>query len=38
MNATCADGVRSRLFIVLQYLLPQHWLSRLAYQIGRAHV
>src|SRR6266480_5232092 len=38
MNATCADGVRSRLFIVLQYLLPQHWLSRLAYRITRSRV
>ena len=38
MNATSAGGVRSRLFIVLQYLLPQHWLSRLAYRITRSRV
>src|SRR5438046_4481546 len=38
MNATCADGVRARLFIVLQALLPQHWLSRLAYRITRSRV
>ena len=38
MNAPDADSVRSRLFVALQYLLPQHLLSRLAYRITRSRV
>lgn len=38
MNAPDADSVRSRLFVALQYLLPQHLLSRLAYRLTRSRV
>jgi len=33
-----ADSVRARLFVALQYLLPHHFLSRLAYRITRSRV
>ncbi|TLY76650.1 MAG: phosphatidylserine decarboxylase, partial [Gammaproteobacteria bacterium] len=38
MNAPDADGGRARLFVALQYLLPQHVLSRLAHRITRSRV
>ena len=38
MSALDADSVRARLFVALQYLLPQHFLSRLAYRITRSRV
>jgi phosphatidylserine decarboxylase len=38
MNAPDADSGRARLFVALQYLLPQHFLSRLAYRITRSRV
>src|SRR5205823_4729691 len=38
MSATDANSVRARLFVALQYLLPQHLLSRLAYLITRSRV
>ena len=38
MSALDADSVRARLFVALQYLLPQHFLSRLAYRLTRSRV
>ena len=38
MNAPDADGGRARLFVALQYLLPQHFLSHLAHRITRSRV
>jgi phosphatidylserine decarboxylase len=38
MSAPDADSVRARLFVALQYLLPQHFLSRLAYRLTRSRV
>ena len=38
MSALDADSVRARLFVALQYLLPQHFISRLAYRITRSRV
>jgi phosphatidylserine decarboxylase len=38
MSALDADSVRARLFLALQYLLPQHVVSRLAYRITRSRV
>jgi len=38
MSALDADSVRARLFVALQYLLPHHFLSRLAYRITRSRV
>jgi phosphatidylserine decarboxylase len=38
MSAPDADSVRARLFLALQYLLPQHFVSRLAYRITRSRV
>ena len=38
MSALDADSVRARLFIALQYLLPHHFISRLAYQLTRSRV
>lgn len=38
MNALDADSVRARLFVALQYLLPHHFISRLAYRITRSRV
>ena len=32
------NSVRARLFVALQYLLPQHFISRLAYRITRSRV
>jgi phosphatidylserine decarboxylase len=32
------DSVRARLFVALQYLLPHHFISRLAYRITRSRV
>jgi len=36
VSALDADSVRARLFLTLQYLLPQHFVSRLAYRITRS--
>ena len=38
MTALDADSVRARLFVALQYLLPHHFISRLAYRITRSRV
>ena len=38
MRALDADSVRARLFVALQYLLPHHFISRLAYRITRSRV
>jgi len=38
MSALDADSVRARLFLALQYLLPQHFVSRLAHRITRSRV
>jgi phosphatidylserine decarboxylase len=38
MSALDADSVRARLFLALQYLLPHHFVSRLAYRITRSRV
>jgi phosphatidylserine decarboxylase len=38
MNGADADSVRARLFVALQYLLPQHWLSQLVHQLARSRV
>ena len=38
MSPLDADSVRARLFVALQYLLPQHFISRLAYRITRSRV
>jgi phosphatidylserine decarboxylase len=38
MNGADADSVRSRLFVALQYLLPQHALSRLVHRLARSGV
>jgi phosphatidylserine decarboxylase len=38
VSALDADSVRARLFVALQYLLPQHFISRLAYRITRSRV
>jgi phosphatidylserine decarboxylase len=38
VSAPDADGVRARLFVALQYLLPHHFISRLAYRITRSRV
>jgi phosphatidylserine decarboxylase len=38
MSAVDADSVRARLFLALQYLLPQHFVSRLAHRITRSRV
>ena len=38
MSAPDADSVRARLFLALQYLLPQHFISRLAYRLTRSRV
>jgi len=38
MSALDADSVRARLFLALQYLLPLHFVSRLAYRITRSRV
>ena len=38
MSALDADSVRARLFVALQYLLPHHFISRLAYQLTRSRV
>jgi len=36
MSDAALDGVGARLFVALQYLLPQHWLSQLAYRLTRS--
>jgi phosphatidylserine decarboxylase len=38
MNGAGADSVRARLFIALQYLLPQHGLSQFVYRLARSRV
>jgi phosphatidylserine decarboxylase len=38
MSGDDTEGVRARLFVALQYLLPQHLLSRLAYSLTRSRV
>ena len=38
MSAPDADSVGARLFVALQYLLPHHFISRLAYRITRSRV
>jgi phosphatidylserine decarboxylase len=38
MSAADPDGVGARLLVALQYLLPQHLLSGLVYQLTRARV
>jgi phosphatidylserine decarboxylase len=38
MSAPDADSVGARLFVALQYLLPQHFVSRLAHRITRSRV
>src|SRR5215469_4208235 len=38
MNAAGADSVRARLFVALQYLLPQHLLSQLVRELTRSRV
>jgi phosphatidylserine decarboxylase len=38
VSALDADSVRARLFVALQYLLPHHFISRLAYRITRSRV
>jgi len=38
MSPLDADSARARLFVALQYLLPQHFISRLAYRITRSRV
>jgi phosphatidylserine decarboxylase len=38
MSGLDADSVRARLFVALQYLLPHHFISRLAYRITRSRV
>jgi phosphatidylserine decarboxylase len=36
MSATGADSLSARLFVALQYLLPQHLLTQLVHQVTRA--
>ena len=36
MSAADADSVRARLFVALQYLLPQHWLTQLVHHLARS--
>ena len=38
MSAASAERIRERLLVALQYLLPQHFLSRLAHQITRSRL
>jgi phosphatidylserine decarboxylase len=38
MSAPDADSVGARLFVALQYLLPHHFISRLAYRVTRSRV
>lgn len=38
MSELDTDSVRARLFVALQYLLPHHFISRLAYRITRSRV
>jgi phosphatidylserine decarboxylase len=38
MSGPDADSVRARLFVALQYLLPQHSLSQLVHQLTRSRV
>ncbi|HEY0768369.1 MAG TPA: archaetidylserine decarboxylase [Steroidobacteraceae bacterium] len=38
MSAAEAHSMRARLFVALQYLLPQHFLSRLVHRITRSRV
>jgi phosphatidylserine decarboxylase len=38
MSGESADGVGARLFIALQYLLPQRWLSQLVYELAHSRV
>ncbi|HSY45707.1 MAG TPA: archaetidylserine decarboxylase [Steroidobacteraceae bacterium] len=36
MSGAAPDGLGARAFVALQYLLPQHWLSQLAYRLTRS--
>ncbi len=38
MSAPAAESVRARLFVALQYLLPQHFLSRVVHKITRSRL
>src|SRR5215469_17674823 len=38
MSNNGAEGLGARLFVALQYLLPQHLLSRLAYTLTRSRL
>lgn len=38
MNGADPDGVRARLFVALQYLLPQRWLTQLVHRLARSRV
>jgi len=38
MSGSDAEGVQARLFVALQYLLPQHLLSQLVYELTRSRV
>jgi phosphatidylserine decarboxylase len=38
MNGADADSVRARLFVALQYLLPQRWLTQLVHRLARSRV
>ena len=38
MSSIGAEGLGARLFVALQYLLPQHLLSRLAYALTRSRL
>jgi phosphatidylserine decarboxylase len=36
MSGAAPDSLGARAFVALQYLLPQHWLSQLAYRLTRS--
>jgi len=38
MSRADAAGLRARLFVALQYLLPQHWLTQLAHELAHSRI
>jgi len=38
MNGADADSLGARLFVALQYLLPQHWLTQLVHELAHSRV
>jgi phosphatidylserine decarboxylase len=38
MNGADADSLRARLFVALQYLLPQRWLTQLVHELARSEM